>query len=382
MEALKRTTCMKKEEQTDPYANTLKLDNTLGLKSIITYNEEDCKAIMKEIKNKFLMYCEEEIEENVKAFTEKINKINENKKKEGYNIVKEINNMNWDERNMIELLFPGANQKSIYIFNPLLNKVEQILIEMKDEFPGSMAICNRLPYCFCSGGKTKNGDESEELNEFFTLKRTGLKNFEKIILPTMLEEKSNHCLFEIPYLKGICALGGVGSDDVEIFKLEDKKWENLPILNYKREGASCCVVNDIFVYCFFGYDSENCEYLTNIEKLDLEQNIQWDVLQPYGNKTFMKKKFSGCIHYRQNFEEYIFIVGGINVLNNESQDLMFYDAKDNTIEKKQNNLPYKSSFNSNSFIKLPNGLLTNLTVDYQLLQFEPLGQYIFGIREK
>ena len=55
------------------------------------------------------------------------------------------------------------------------------------------------------------------------------------------------------------------------------------------------MVNDTFVYCFFGYDLENCEYLTSIEKLDLEQKVEWELLNPYGNKFFMKKKFCGCI---------------------------------------------------------------------------------------
>ena len=116
--------------------------------------------------------------------------------------------------------------------------------------------------------------------------------------------------------------------------------------------------------------------------MDLEQNEEWQLLNPYGNKTFMKKKFSACIHYRQNFEEKIFIVGGKNVLNNESQDWMNYNEINNTIEKMGTSLPYKSSFNCNSFIKLPTGFYSNLTIDYQLIQFQALGQYIFGLREK
>ena len=44
-------------------------------------------------------------------------------------------------------------------------------------------------------------------------------------------------------------------------------------------------------------------------------------------------------------------------------------------------LPYKSSFNSCSFIMLPNGLYYNLSTDCQLIQYEPLGKIFFGIRE-
>ena len=104
----------------------------------------------------------------------------------------------------------------------------------------------------------------------------------------MLEDKINHCLFEIPYLKSICALGGTNSREVEVFDLVEKTWENLPELNYVREGASCCVINDSFLYCFFGYDTENKEYLPSIEKLDVEKKEEWEYLEPYGTKSFMK----------------------------------------------------------------------------------------------
>ena len=380
METLKRTSCIKKSTVIDPYADSLNMKSETGLNTFISPESKEIKAFVTILTSKFHMDSEEEIEENRKACLESINKINEKKTKPDFNVIMEINNMKWEHRSMIELIFPEKGGYSVYIFNPLVNKIEQIALEMDEEFPLCIALCNRLPYCFCSGGKLKYEEEYE--SQFYTLKRTGLKNFEKIILPDMLEPKINHCLFEIPYLKGICALGGNNSKDVEVFNIEDKNWENLPELNCIREGAACCVVNDTFVYCFFGYDSENCEYLTSIEKLDLEQNEEWQLLNPYGNKTFMKKKFSACIHYRQNFEEKIFIVGGKNVLNNESQDWMNYNEINNTIEKMGTSLPYKSSFNCNSFIKLPTGFYSNLTVDYQLIQFQALGQYIFGLREK
>ena len=383
MESLKRTSCIKKTMVVDPYANSLNMNPDSGLNSIISdSSKKDIKAMVTELKNKFHMDSEYEIEQRKKTCLESISKINENKNKPNYNIVMEINYMKWEDRNMIELIFPEKGGKSIYIFNPLLNKIEQIFLEVEEEFPICLALFNRLPYCFCSGGKIKYDDEFETLNSFFTIRRTGLNNFERINLPNMLEEKSNHCLFDIPYLNSICALGGTNSTEVEIFNLEEKNWESLPELNCAREGATCCVINDTFLYCFFGYDSENAEYLTSIEKLDLEQKEEWELLNPYGNKLLMKKKFAACIHYRQNFEEKIFIVGGKNALNNESQEWMVYSEIKNTVEKMGSNLPYKSSFNCNSFIKLPTGLFSNLTIDYQLIQFESLGQYIFGLREK
>ena len=383
METLKRTSCIKKSVVVDPYTSSLNMDPDSGLKTIISpSSNKEIKATVTVLKNKFHLDSEYEIEERKKTCIESISKINEKKNKPDYNIVMDINYMKWEDRNMIELIFPEKGGKSVFIFNPLLNKIEQIFLDIEEGFPLCLALFNRLPYCFCSGGKVKYDDEYEELVEFYTIRRTGLNNFEQINLPNMLEEKSNHCLFDIPYLNSICALGGTDSRDVEIFNLEEKNWESLPELNCVREGPSCCVINDTFLYCFFGYDTENSEFLTSIEKLDLEQKQEWELLNPYGNKLLMKKKFSACIHYRLNFEEKVFIVGGKNALNNESQEWMVYNEIKNTIEKMGSNLPYKSSFNCNSFVKLPTGLFSNLTIDFQLLQFESLGQYIFGLREK
>ena len=378
METLKRTSCIKRTSASNPYADSIKFGPNVDLNSIITSTGNEVKAVIQVIKNKFEMDCEAEIEEHQKACIESINKINQKRNEPNFNMLIEVNYMKWEERSMMELIFPEKDGKSIYIFNPLLNKVEEIALEIEDEFPICFAMCIRLPYCFCSGGKTNIDGEYVELNEFYCLKRTGVNNFEKIVLPPLLEEKTNHCLFEIPYYKSICALGGTNSKEVEIFDLEEKKWNNLPELNCIREGATCCMINDTFLYCFLGYDTEKSEYLTSIEKLDLEKNEGWKLLNPFGNKSFMKKKFCSCIQYRQNFEENIFIVGGINVLNNESQDWMEYNERDNTLEKMGTNLPYKSSFNCNSFTKLPNGLFCNLTVDFQLLQYQSLGKYIFG----
>ena len=104
-------------------------------------------------------------------------------------MVMEINYIKWEERNMMELVSPEKGGKPIYIFKPLLNKIEQIFIDWDEDFPIHSALYNRFPYCFCSGGKIKIDNEYIELCEFYTLKRTGLKNFEKILLLNMLEEK-------------------------------------------------------------------------------------------------------------------------------------------------------------------------------------------------
>ena len=378
---IKRSQVIQRQGEIGTYAS-LSL-TTQNVKDIMkgTYNE--AKAVILTKDNKFLMDSAEEIEEYQKSCHKKLNNLNLNKVKEGFNLNKELSGFAWNERNMFELLFPALNLTYISIYNPYINKIEDIDIQTDQKFPTHSAYLYKLPYLFISGGTIKSKEGTEILDSFYALRREGPKIFEKIILPNMLEQKANHCLFEIPYINSICALGGQNSADVEIFDLEEKNWKNLPDLNSPREGASCCVINDTFVYCFFGYDKENSSYLTSIEKYDLVYKGEWQLLEPYGNKTFMKKKFSGCVKYRKNFEENIIIVGGINVLKSESKDCLIYNERDNTITKSSDMaLPYNSSFNSCSFVQLPNGIFYNLTYDCQLIQYEPLGKIFFGIRQK
>ena len=379
---LKRSTVIQKKGEIGAYASiSLSAQN---VKDIMqgTYNE--AKAVIVTKNNKFLIDSSEEIEECQKSCLKKLAILNSNKAKEDFDLNTELSKFEWKERNMFELLFPVQDEYYISLYNPYINKVEAIDIQTDEKFPLDFALLFKLPYCYISGGRLKNKDgEMEELSSFYALRRDGPKIVEKILLPDMLEPKINHCLFEISYINSICALGGKNSKDVEIYDLEEKTWKNLPDLNYPRQGPVCCIINETFLYCFFGYDNENSSYLTSIEKYDLVYKGNWEVLNPYGNKTFMKKKYCGCVKYRKNFEENIYIVGGINVLNSESKDCLIYDEKNNTIEKaKDISLPYKSSFNSSSFIQLPNNIYYNMSYDCQLIQYEPLGKIFYGIRDK
>ena len=379
---LKRASAIKKSTELDLYSTSvLSLQNVKDIYKG-TYNE--AKAIFITRDNKFLMDTDEEIEEITKSCHEKLNNLNLAKNKDGFNLEKELSKFSWKERNIFELIYPIEDQKLLCIYNPYINKVEEIEIETNEKFPLNCSIYFKPPYCFISGGKFQDEDGNfEEIDTFYTLRREGPKIYEKLILPEMLESKSNHSLFEIPYINSICALGGKNSKEVEVFDLSEKNWKKYPELNIPREGSTCCVINDTFIYCFFGYDDENAEFLTSIEKFDILYKKEWELLNPYGNKSFMKKKMCGCVKYRQNFEEYIYILGGINVLNNECKDCLIYNEKSNTIEKNgELSLPYKSCFNSANFVQLPNGIFYNLNMDFQLIQYDPLIKYFFGIRDE
>ena len=95
----------------------------------------------------------------------------------------------------------------------------------------------------------------------------------------------------------------------------------------------------------------------------------------------MKRKNSSCWHYNSKGKDLVLIVGGINSLQNESTDYLIFNEKENKIERKNNKLPFKCSFKHNSFTYLCSGYYCNFTSDSLILQYEPILDVFFGIRE-
>ena len=129
------------------------------------------------------------------------------------------------------------------------------------------------PYLYISGGVNFNEEtsENEESDKFFALRKQRSKILELINLPQMIDSKSHHCMLEVKYLEGICAIGGTDSKDCEYYNFKNKEWKNLPDLNDIRENCSCCVVNEKYLYCFCGYNNQTCKFYVNIERLYLKK---------------------------------------------------------------------------------------------------------------
>ena len=106
---------------------------------------------------------------------------------------------------------------------------------------------------------------------------------------------------------------------------------------------------------------------------------KWEEITPNGKALNFVRKAASCINYKTEENEYILIVGGKNALNTESREILIYNAKENSMEKRNNILPYKCSFNSNSFNLLVTGTYTNFTVDTLILQYDMANQIFFEI---
>ena len=328
--------------------------NTLEKESDIEKHRKSCKHKIKELNKKINIYC---------------SPISE--------IVKEIKVFNIHERNLIELISPKNNGEYIYVFNPYLNEIEDIIIPPSFKFPKNFAYINILPYCYVSGGIQ---DDNSISKNFFAIKRKGYKVFEFVKLPNMLNQKYNHCMIELKTLGGLGIIGGWNSKKCEYFNLKKKEWKSLPDLNHIRESPTCCVINEKNIFCFLGYDNELKKYNETFEKCNL-QTKRWEEINPGGMKNFMERKAAGCLIYNHRGKDFIIIVGGINNSENELKDILIYDEKRNAIERKKNRLPFKCSFSHNSFHLLCSGYYSNFDNNSSIIQYEEFQEVFFGLSE-
>ena len=343
-----------KQIKSEEVAKIQQTKNTLEKESDIEKHRKSCKHKIKELNKKINIYC---------------SPISE--------IVKEIKVFNIHERNLIELISPKNNGEYIYVFNPYLNEIEDILIPPSFKFLKNFAYINILPYCYVSGGIQ---DDNNISMKFFAIKRKGYKVFEFVKLPNMLNQKYNHCMIELKTLGGLGIIGGWNSKKCEYFNLKKKEWKSLPDLNHIRESPTCCVINEKNIFCFLGYDNELKKYNDTFEKCNL-QTMRWEEINPRGMKNFMERKAAGCLIYNHRGKDFIIIVGGINNSENELKDILIYDEKTNVIERKKNRLPFKCSFSHNSFHLLCSGYYSNFDNNSSIIQYEEFQEVFFGLSE-
>ena len=102
----------------------------------------------------------------------------------------------------------------------------------------------------------------------------------------------------------IIILGGESTNEVILYNIEKNEIINLPNLNNRRINSSYNLINDLYIFTFFGKGNNTIEYL------DLN-NIKngWNILKYRFNNFF--KELEGHIGFNIN-NNVIIIVGGKN----------------------------------------------------------------------
>ena len=281
-----------------------------------------------------------------------------------------LSSVSWNERNFLEIIALGQNCKTSFVFNPYLLLIEEIEFDFPFKLPAFHSFINIHPYLYLSGGKNNESSSGNELDTFYRLRRSEEKSFTIKNLPSMTEARFSHTMVYIQKLNSICVISGSRLKSCEMFDLDSQTWSSLPLLIISREKASAVVVNDEYLYVFFGFDRTKSKFVTTIERLSLETLSQWESISIPGNQNILKKQGMSCLI---SPDGKLLLVGGINSLRNESKDILEFDP--NT--KKAgifSSLPAPCSFTHVGFTQLTDGYWYNITENFDVVRYDAQSQ--------
>jgi hypothetical protein len=295
-------------------------------------------------------------------------KIGAEKKEENFDdIMKEIFNNNIPETVRMKYTYKGLDitenaiqsyiENNTIIGSPILDNTETFGIITYDinnkslksysfqrsEYPeltyfnSFTACCNAQNCLYFSGGEKEQPYEVEEISEkydeFYCLDLSQLnRNENKLVLNELNklnEPRTWHSMIYVPN-KYIFIVGGSNTKSVELYDIEEKKLTKDSELNEIRCECTLCLVNNMYLYAFFGFVLHQ-EYNNTIERCNLlKENRKWEYVNyDISQGLDLKLSFFG-INYLKDNE--LLLIGG-NDNDSEKRYDYIYIISQNEEEK-------------------------------------------------
>ena len=249
----------------------------------------------------------------------------------------------WEERGKVELMAVDNRNNSVHIFNELSNKIEEIKVTNM-RFPLHLSYINLPPYLYISGGKV-NGKDSTSIQR---IQRIGQNDFKIEEFCQLKQGRSNHCTIFIQSINSLIFISGSRIKSCEKYSFTKEKIDSFPGLKISRERCCACLINEKYLYVFFGFDRTKNKFETSIEKIFINDAMSWETINITANQNILKKQNFACIPFEKERQKGVIIVGGINSLRNETKETVFINLDSNKAEL-FNQLPFNSSFTNSYF---------------------------------
>ena len=190
------------------------------------------------------------------------------------------------------------------------------------------AFCNANGCLYFSGGEndqTYDPDKTvAKYNDFFYIDLKELnENDNKIMireLPNLNEPRTWHSMIYVPK-KYIFIVGGSNTKAVELYNMETKELTKDSELNENRSECSLCLVNNTYLYAFYGFLIHQ-EYNKTIERCNLlREKREWEIVD-YKNtiENTFKISFFGISYFNSNE---ILLIGGDDDGNGKHYDYIY-----------------------------------------------------------
>ena len=210
-------------------------------------------------------------------------------------------------------------------------------------FNSFTAYCNAKNCLYFSGGEKEQSYEVEEksaqYNEFISIDLTKLSsNNDKLEinqLPNLNVPRTWHSMIFVPN-KYIFIVGGSNTKSVELYDMEEKKLTKDSELNGERCEATLCLVNNIYLYAFYGFFLHK-DYNNSIERCNLlKEERKWEDIYAVEKSALRFKPSFFAISY---FKNDLLLIGGNDAGEEERYDYLY--KLENEEDKKDEILDYK-----------------------------------------
>ena len=210
-------------------------------------------------------------------------------------------------------------------------------------FNSFTAYCNAKNCLYFSGGEKEQSYEVEEksaqYNEFISIDLTKLSsNKDKLEinqLPNLNVPRTWHSMIFVPN-KYIFIVGGSNTKSVELYDMEEKKLTKDSELNEERCEATLCLVNNIYLYAFYGFFLHK-DYNNSIERCNLlKEERKWEDIYAVEKSALRFKPSFFAISY---FKNDLILIGGNDAGEEERYDYLY--KLENEEDKKDEILDYK-----------------------------------------
>ena len=269
-----------------------------------------------------------------------------------------------------------SKNASLHIYNIFTNKIEEVKTTIK--FPMHLSYINIPPYLYISGGKV-NGKDSTLLQR---LHRTDQAEFKVEEVAQMKQGRSNHCTVFISNINALIFISGSRIKSCEKYSFIKEKMEAFPGLKVSREKCCACLMNEKYLYVFFGFDRTKNKFETSIEKIFINDAMSWETINIAGNQNILKKQNFACIPFEKNTKKGVIVVGGINSLRNETKETVFVNLDENKAEL-FNPLQFNSSFTNSYFTTFGKyscyNEMINISNEFNVVKFNLDTNNFFGL---
>jgi len=219
-------------------------------------------------------------------------------------------------------------------------------------FNNFTAYCNARNCLYFSGGENEQSNDldktSLKYNDFLYIDLSTLTEDKLNVneLPNLIEARTWHSMIFVPN-KYIFIVGGSNTRTVELYDIDEKKLTKDSELNEIRCESTLCLVNNTYLYAFFGFVLHQ-EYNKNIERCNLlKEKRKWEYVNYQVKEGInLKLSFFGVTYFKENE---LLLIGGNDNDNDEKRFDYHYTIAQNE-EEKDIITEYDSELKENSIV--------------------------------